>query len=129
MSLADGHLERLAAAYGPGFKFHDENLLMLSWYVTRVIEGLRQRRAASLLSLGIGHRVVSRALFGLVGVVLMGFAFLELWSAVLHRGGEALSARAAIAIESLGMVAVALVPSEAEGAAEEIRKILERVET
>jgi SAM-dependent methyltransferase len=77
MSLADGHLERLAAAYGPGFKFHDENLLMLSWYVTRVIEDLRRRRADSLLSLGIGHRVVSRALFGLMGDPLASYVIVE----------------------------------------------------
>jgi SAM-dependent methyltransferase len=75
--MANGHLEALAAAYGPGFKFHDENVLMLSWYVTRIIESLKRRRATSLLSLGIGHRVVSRALFGLLGDPLASYIIVE----------------------------------------------------
>jgi SAM-dependent methyltransferase len=67
----------MAAAYGPGFKFHDENLLMLSWYATRITDGLRRMRARSLLSLGIGHRVVSRALFGLLGDPLDSYVVVE----------------------------------------------------
>ena len=75
--MAEADLDALTAAYGPGFKFHDENLLMLSWYAGRMIETLRRRRAASLLSLGIGHRVVSRALFGLLGDPLSSYVIVE----------------------------------------------------
>jgi hypothetical protein len=50
-------------------------------------------------------------LFGLTAIVLMGFALVELWTAVTPRGGLSLSARSA-AIESIGMVAVALVALE-----------------
>jgi SAM-dependent methyltransferase len=75
--MADGPLEALSAAYGPGFKFHDENLLMLSWYATRIIETLKRQRADSLLSLGIGHRVVSRALFALLGDPLTSYVIVE----------------------------------------------------
>jgi hypothetical protein len=59
-------------------------------------------------------------LFGIAGVVLMGFAFLELWTAVIEPEGQTLPARAATAIESIGLVAVALVALEmAQTVAEE----------
>ena len=51
-------------------------------------------------------------LFGIAGLVLMGFAFLELWTAVIEPEGQTLPARAALAIESIGLVAVALVALE-----------------
>jgi hypothetical protein len=59
----------------------------------------------------IAYGVVA-GLFGIAGVVLMGFAFLELWAAVIEPEGQTLPARAAIAIESIGLVAVALVALE-----------------
>jgi len=67
----------------------------------------------------IAYAVVA-GLFGIAGVVLMGFAFLELWAVVIEPEGQALPARAAIAIESIGLVAVALVALEmAQTVAEE----------
>ncbi len=59
----------------------------------------------------IGYAIVA-GLFGLAAVVLMGFALVELWTAVTPGGGQNLSARSAAAIESIGMVAVALVALE-----------------
>ena len=59
-------------------------------------------------------------LFGIAAVALMGFAFLELWEAIIRPEGRALSDRAATAIESIGLVAVALVALEmAQTVAEE----------
>jgi hypothetical protein len=49
-------------------------------------------------------------LFAVAALVLMGFAVLELWNAVTP--GSPLAARAATAIESIGMLAVALVALE-----------------
>lgn len=49
-------------AYREDFPFHDENQRMLGWYAERLVEGLTRRQARSLLSLGIGHRVVCRRL-------------------------------------------------------------------
>ena len=67
----------------------------------------------------IAYAVVA-GLFGIAGVVLMGFAFLELWAVVIEPEGQTLPARAAIAIESIGLVAVALVALEmAQTVAEE----------
>jgi len=67
----------------------------------------------------IAYAVVA-GLFGIAGVVLMGFAFLELWAVVIEPEGQTLPARAASAIESIGLVAVALVALEmAQTVAEE----------
>lgn len=70
-------LDALTGAYHPGFKYHDENLLMLSWYAERMIGCLRSARPRSLLSLGLGHRVVSRALLGLVGDPVEEYTIVE----------------------------------------------------
>jgi hypothetical protein len=59
----------------------------------------------------IAYAVVA-GLFGIAALVLMGFAFLELWAVVIRPEGQTLSARAAMAIESIGLVAVALVALE-----------------
>jgi hypothetical protein len=59
----------------------------------------------------IAYAVIA-ALFAIAAIVLMGFAMVELWVAVVRPDGESLSARAASAIESIGLVAVALVALE-----------------
>ena len=46
-------------------------------------------------------------LFAAAALVLVGFAFRELWDAVAPREGQALAVRAATAIESIGLLAVA----------------------
>jgi hypothetical protein len=51
-------------------------------------------------------------LFGVAAVVLMGFAIVELWEAVVPRDTVGIAVRAASAIESVGMLAVALVGLE-----------------
>ena len=51
-------------------------------------------------------------LFAVAALVLMGFALVELWDAVVPRAGHGIATRAATAIESVGMVAVALVALE-----------------
>jgi hypothetical protein len=52
------------------------------------------------------------ALFAITAAVLLGFAVAELWSAVMQQGEASVPARAALAIESIGLVAVALVALE-----------------
>ena len=51
-------------------------------------------------------------LFAAAALALMGFAVMELWDAVAPREGHALAVRAATAIESIGLLAVALVGLE-----------------
>ncbi len=51
-------------------------------------------------------------LFAAAALLLMGFAVLELWGALVAREGQDLAARAATAIESIGLLAVALVAIE-----------------
>jgi SAM-dependent methyltransferase len=55
-------LDRLNSAYGPEFRYHEENLAMLGWYVERMMAALTRAGARSLIGLGIGHGVVGRAI-------------------------------------------------------------------
>jgi 2-polyprenyl-3-methyl-5-hydroxy-6-metoxy-1,4-benzoquinol methylase len=81
-----------ATGYGPDFPFHDENLLMLGWYATRLERTLRARGARRVLSLGIGHQVVSRRLAGRVGRGIDHYTIVEGSRARIAelRGGGAL---------------------------------------
>lgn len=63
--------------YRPEFKFHDENLAMLSWYAQRLSAALRRTGARSLLSLGIGHQVVSRRLLAELSGTLRQYTIVE----------------------------------------------------
>lgn len=47
------------SVYDDTFYFHDEDTLSLSWYARRVIGSLRTSSVKSLISLGIGRRIVS----------------------------------------------------------------------
>src|SRR4030095_13219486 len=51
-------------------------------------------------------------LFAAAALALIGFAIMELWDAVGSREGQALAVRAATVIESIGLLAVALVGLE-----------------
>ncbi len=66
MSVSSEDLDD-ATGYRPDFPYYDENLLMLEWYAKRLEATLVARGARRVLSLGIGHRVVSRRLAGLRG--------------------------------------------------------------
>jgi SAM-dependent methyltransferase len=63
--------------YRGDFPYHDENLLMLSWYGRRLETTLRSRRVRRLVSLGIGHQVVARRLCGLVGSAIERYTVVE----------------------------------------------------
>ena len=60
--MASDDLDALQPAYSPSFKFHDENLWMLSWYARRMVECLRREGRRRLVSLGLGHQVVCDAI-------------------------------------------------------------------
>ena len=76
MKQDPGDLEA-ATGYRPDFPYHDENLLMLDWYAGRLERTLRERRARRLLSLGIGHQVVSQRLSSLLGGVVESYTIVE----------------------------------------------------
>jgi len=81
------------------------------------------KRVLPLFSIAYG---AIAALFGVSALVLMGFAVVELWGAALPSGGRSVADRAATAIESIGMLAVALVALEmAQTVAEE--EVIRRV--
>lgn len=69
----DGHKD----AYHEEFKFHDENILMLSWYVQRIIKSIKDNNVQSLISLGIGHKVVSKKIMAVAGNLLKKYLIIE----------------------------------------------------
>ena len=69
----DGH----ADAYADGFSYHDENLATLRSYAQRILESLRERSSLDLLSLGIGHQIVSRAILEGLGPRLQRYVVVE----------------------------------------------------
>src|SRR5688572_16304122 len=66
---------------------------------------------AVLFLLTLAYAAVAM-LFGVAALVVMGLALLDLWQAIAPQEGRALTARAATAIESIGLLAVALVALE-----------------
>jgi hypothetical protein len=60
--MPDPHDLERRDAYTEQFEFHDENVWMLSWYAERMVRALERAGARSLISLGIGHRVVSQTI-------------------------------------------------------------------
>ncbi len=83
--MRDVDLDQLAQAYGPSFRFHDENQEMLSWYVSRMIGRLLERQARTLVSLGIGHQVVSRRLIEALADRLESYTIVEGSEQVISR--------------------------------------------
>ncbi len=66
-----------ATGYRSDFPYHDENLLMLGWYADRLERTLLESGARRVLSLGIGHQVVSRRLCGLLGRGVDAYTIVE----------------------------------------------------
>lgn len=63
--------------YRPDFPYHDENQLMLAWYAERLAGSLARRGARRVLSLGIGHTVVSRRLLDLAARGAFAYTVVE----------------------------------------------------
>lgn len=70
-------LDGFREAYGEGFKFHNDNVVMLSWYSQRVIRAMQASAVTSCLSLGIGHKIVSCALMHSLEPRLQRYVIIE----------------------------------------------------
>lgn len=49
-------------AYLDDFKYDDENISMLNWYANKILEKIGTNSSINILSLGIGHQVVSKTI-------------------------------------------------------------------
>lgn len=52
-------LDELAGAYVETSDFYQDNVLMLDWYARRMVSTLQEHNYRSMISLGIGHTIVS----------------------------------------------------------------------
>jgi len=64
-------------AYNSSFKFNEENLEMLSWYVNRLISAVYRQSNLKVLSLGIGHRIVSQTIINSLKNNLLKYIIIE----------------------------------------------------
>lgn len=70
-------LDVFKESYNKDFKFYDENILMLSWYGQRVLSTLREKKIKTMISLGIGHKIVSKKIIEEFGPQLEKYLLLE----------------------------------------------------
>jgi SAM-dependent methyltransferase len=75
--MKEPHLDAGKSAYGEQFRFYDENLAMLNWYARRIARTCREKSHRSVLSLGIGHQAVPRAILDELAPNLARYAIVE----------------------------------------------------
>ncbi len=78
------YLDSYKTAYHEEFKFHDENILMLSWYAQRIIKTIKDNNFKSILSLGIGHKIVTKNIIDELAQFLEKYLILEGSQAIIE---------------------------------------------
>ena len=71
------NLDEYKEAYNEKFQFHDENLAMLPWYSKRIIKTIQNNNCKSCLSLGIGHKIVSKTIIAELAPALDNYLIIE----------------------------------------------------
>jgi 2-polyprenyl-3-methyl-5-hydroxy-6-metoxy-1,4-benzoquinol methylase len=75
--MKDENLNEYKSAYYPEFKFNDENKWYLTQYAKYLANTLNNNKSQSILSLGIGHNVVSDKIISLLGSELKIYDIVE----------------------------------------------------
>ena len=75
--MTEPHLDASKSAYGEQSWFYDENVAMLNWYAQRVVRTCRAKSHRSVLSLGIGHQAVPKAILAELGTTLARYVIVE----------------------------------------------------
>jgi SAM-dependent methyltransferase len=75
--MVNDDLDALKGAYTEDFPYDDENRRSLAWYADRMISQLGASGARSLISLGLGHRVVATAVLERLGAALTDYTIVE----------------------------------------------------
>lgn len=75
--MKNSNLDNYKNAYKDEFKFYDENILMLSWYSRRIIRIIKNKNLKSLISLGIGHKIVSKTIIAKLISLLDKYLIIE----------------------------------------------------
>lgn len=71
------NLDQFKGAYETTFKFYDENQWYLKQYADLMCDNIIKEEAKTVLSLGIGHEVVSKSLIDLLGTNLESYHIIE----------------------------------------------------
>jgi len=70
-------LDSYKDAYIKEAAFYDENMLILSWFSKKVIQTVKDNAFKNLISLGVGHRVVSTAIIKELAISLDKYLIIE----------------------------------------------------
>ncbi len=70
-------LDGFKEAYNRKFKFYDEDILMAIWCGQRMVETITEKGFKSVISLGVGHKVVSRSILRNLSDILTKFIIIE----------------------------------------------------
>lgn len=71
------NLNLYSKAYDPQNNFYDENYLQLSWYSKQICNNLKNAKNANILSLGIGHKIISSSIVKQIGISLLNYTIIE----------------------------------------------------
>lgn len=71
------NLNNFKKAYYDTFKYHSENIIMLSCYVKSVIASILKEKRNTLISLGIGHKIVCTSIINKLGHSLSHYTIVE----------------------------------------------------
>jgi SAM-dependent methyltransferase len=75
--MVNDDLDALKGAYTEAFPYDDENRRSLAWYADRMVSQLQSSAAKSLISLGVGHRVVATAVLNGLSAQLHDYTIVE----------------------------------------------------
>ena len=74
--MKKNNLDEFKKAYYRKFKFYDEDILMSIWCGQRMIETIRKKGFKSVMSLGLGHKIVSRSILSNLSDILTKFVII-----------------------------------------------------
>jgi len=75
--MRKNNLNEYRNAYKETFRFFDENILMLSRYSQKISEAIRENHYKTIMSLGVGHKIVSKTILSELGKSLEKYVIIE----------------------------------------------------
>jgi len=82
--MIKNNLNEYKNAYQETFHFYDENILMLSWYSKKISNALRGYNCKTIMSLGIGHKIVTKTIWSDLGKMLEKYIIIEGSSEIIN---------------------------------------------
>lgn len=85
IKMKKSKLNSFVGAYNEKFKYYDDNTLMLSWYVARLLNKLNSEHQYSFLSLGIGQEIVTKNIINSINNRIYKYTIVEGSSEIIKK--------------------------------------------